>query len=233
MPGLDEFASRLSMLEDSYNNDKREAKEKSFFDKYGSKFKNDRGLGLSILNELDRQGIDVSAADEAVDQILDDLRVECRDLMDIIGDVKQAVEEQAEKIDAIKDVVDKEIADNPDSSVNPDTGAEEPLPEGGEMPLPEEGAAPEMPAEGEPMPPEGGEAPVPPEGGEAPMPPEGGEAPAAPEGAPEEEVPPETVPSDERIKKINRVVSDIRMKRIQSKGVKPCAAILSAATRGY
>lgn len=230
MAELEDMASRLSMLEDEYNNDKRVAKENNFFDKYGSKFKNDRGIGLSILNELDRQGIDVSAADEAVEAILDELRTECRELMDIIGDVRQAVEEQTEKIEAVKDVVDKEIADNPDSSVNPDEGAEAPLPEGGEMPVPEEGAAPEMPAppEGGAMPPEGEAAPVPPESGEAPVPPEGSEAPA-----PTEEENPETVPSDERIKNISRVVSDIRMKRIQSKGIKPSAAILSAASRGF
>ncbi|MBO6100072.1 MAG: hypothetical protein J6P07_01900 [Spirochaetaceae bacterium] len=79
--------------------------------------------------------------------------MECRELMDIIGDVKQAVEEQADKIDAIKDVVDKEVADNPDSNVEPDTG---------------EGAS------------EGGETPPLPEGGEPPIPPEGGEPPAEP-----------------------------------------------------
>ncbi|MBO7136680.1 MAG: hypothetical protein J6V73_08670 [Spirochaetaceae bacterium] len=227
MPELEELTSRLSSLENSYNNDKREAREKSFFDKYGAKFKNDRGVGLSILNELDRQGIDVSAADEAVEHILDDLRVECRELMDIIGDVKQAVEEQADKIDAIKDVVDKEVADNPDSNVEPDTGegASEggetpPLPEGGEPPIPPEGGEP--PAE-----------PMPPEGDEAPMPPEGGEPPAEPEGNPEEEKP-ETVPSDERIKKINGVVSNIRMKRIQSKkGVKISPAFVNAAMKGF
>ena len=227
MPELEELTSRLSSLENSYNNDKREAREKSFFDKYGAKFKNDRGVGLSILNELDRQGIDVSAADEAVEHILDDLRVECRELMDIIGDVKQTVEEQADKIDAIKDVVDKEVADNPDSNVEPDTGegASEggetpPLPEGGEPPIPPEGGEP--PAE-----------PMPPEGDEAPMPPEGGEPPAEPEGNPEEEKP-ETVPSDERIKKINGVVSNIRMKRIQSKkGVKISPAFVNAAMKGF
>jgi len=236
MPELEELTSRLSSLESRYDNDKREAKEKSFFDKYGAKFKNDRGVGLSILNELDRQGIDVSAADEAVDHILDDLRVECRELMDIIGDVKQAVEEQADKIDAIKDVVDKEVADNPDSNVEPDTGegASEggetpPLSEGGEAPMPPEGGEP-------PIPPEGGEPPaepMPPEGGEAPMPPEGGEPPAEPEGNPEEEKP-DTAPSDERIKKINSVVSDIRMKRIQSKkGVKISPAFINAAAKGF
>lgn len=233
MPELEELTSRLSSLENSYNNDKREAREKSFFDKYGAKFKNDRGVGLSILNELDRQGIDVSAADEAVEHILDDLRVECRELMDIIGDVKQAVEEQADKIDAIKDVVDKEVADNPDSNVEPDTG--EGASEGGETPPLPEGGEPPMPPEGgeAPIPPEGGEAPIPPEGGEPPIPPEGGEPPMPPEGNPEEEKP-ETVPSDERIKKINGVVSDIRMKRIQSKkGVKISPAFINAAMKGY
>ena len=65
------------------------------------------------------------------------------------------------------------------------------------------------------------------------MPPEGGEPPAEPEGNPEEEKP-ETVPSDERIKKINGVVSDIRMKRIQSKkGVKISPAFINAAMKGF
>lgn len=222
MPQLEDMFNELSQFKDEYQADKQKSREDSFFDKYGSKFKNDRGLGLAILNELDRQGVDTSAADEAVQAILDELRTECRSLLELVDEVKDSIDEQKDKIEAISDVVNQEIAANPDATTEP--GTEEPpmpevgeMPEGGEMPLPEEpapeAAAPEAA-------PEGGEVPA-----EIPE-----EVPAEP---PAEEPAPETVPSDERIKNISRVVSDIRMKRIQSKGFKPSSAIIEAATRGY
>lgn len=230
MPGIDELAAQLSQLSNDYYGDRRAKRESDFMSKYGSKFGNDRGLGLAILEELDSRGIDTSAADEAVQGIVDELRSEIDQLRSLLGDVE-------EKTEAIKDAVDSAVAGNPDSSKDA------------------EGAAPEMPAEPPVEPPaEGGEpAPeAPAEGGEAPAelapeaPAEGGEAPAEPpaEGA-GSELPPEveqmkeddTTVSDERLKKLQTVVSDVRMKRVKksedSNCFKPSASMIEIAQRGY
>ncbi|MBO6284447.1 MAG: hypothetical protein J6M63_11010 [Pseudobutyrivibrio sp.] len=193
MPGTEELLSRLQRLEDGYYGDKEAARQQQFFDTYGARFSNNRGLGLAILNELDARGIDTSAADEAVTQILDQLRTECNEIIESIKDVQQTAIDNAQKVEAIQDVVSQAAANNPEASIDPN-GGEMPTAEGMEVPpdavvdenmpvnVPEEmppegGDVPpeEMPPEGGEMPPEGGE--VPPEGGEMPMPPEGGEMP--------------------------------------------------------
>lgn len=238
MPGIDELAAQLSQLSNDYYGDRRAKRESDFMSKYGSKFGNDRGLGLAILEELDSRGIDTSAADEAVQGIVDELRSEIDQLRSLLGDVE-------EKTEAIKDAVDSAVAGNPDSSKDA------------------EGAAPEMPAEPPAEPPaEGGEpAPeMPAEGGEAPAEPapeepapeapaEGGEAPAEPpaEGA-GSELPPEveqmkeddTTVSDARLKKLKdykTILSDVRMKRVKkpedNNCFKPSASMIEIAQRGY
>ena len=192
MPSPDELLSRLQRLEAGYYGDREEARQKQFFDTYGARFSNNRGLGLAILNELDARGIDTSAADEAVQQILDQLRTECNEIIESIKDVQQTAIENAQKVEAIQDVVSQAAANNPDASIDPN-GGEMPSADGMEVPpdavvdenMPVDVPG-EMPPEGGEMPPEGGE--VPPEGGEMPpeeMPPEGGEMPPeepAPEG---------------------------------------------------
>ena len=90
MAGTEELMARLSQLENSYNADKQAAREKQFFDTYGGRFSNNRGLGLAILNELDARGIDTSAADEAVQQILDQLRTECNEILELTKEANEA-----------------------------------------------------------------------------------------------------------------------------------------------
>ena len=89
MPGTEELLARLQQLEDGYYGDKEAARQKNFFDTYGARFSNNRGIGLAILNELDARGIDTSAADEAVQQILDTLRTECNEIIESIKVVQQ------------------------------------------------------------------------------------------------------------------------------------------------
>ena len=55
-----------------------------FLDKYGTMFNNKRGIGLAILNELSRNNVDVSAADDAVQKILDQVRMEATQYMDAL-----------------------------------------------------------------------------------------------------------------------------------------------------
>ena len=194
MPGsIDELAQQLSQLSNDYYGDKRKARESDFMDKYGSKFKNDKGLGLAILDELDARGIDTSAADEAVQTIIDQLNSEVKELYNLLNDAKDAVKEQEEKIDTIKDVIDEQIADNKDSTKDSQDLEEPPAEpiEGGEE-MPDAGAMPPEPG------PDAGMAP--PDAGAGAMPPE---PPAPP--AQDEQIQAGQMLSDARLKTIKRM----------------------------
>lgn len=242
MAGTEELLARLQQLEDGYYGDKEAARQKNFLDTYGARFSNNRGIGLAILNELDARGIDTSAADEAVQEILNTLRVECNEIIEAIKDVQQDAIENAQKVEAIKEAVSDAVAQNPAASI----GGEPPAIESGEMPpeasveAAQEGAMPagmntENP--GEPAPEEPpAEAPAPEEPsteeqGPAPEPP--AEAPAP---APEE---PEKVTSDARMKTIHSVIANGRSRRRNLSAIKtnnsfkPSAGMLEAASRGY
>lgn len=222
----EDLLMRLQNLENSYYGDKEAARQQSFMDTYGGRFSNNRGLGMAILNELDARGIDTSAADEAVQQILDTLRTECNEIIESIKDVQESAIENARKVEEVANVVDEVVAGNSNATVGPDvpvTGTEEAITPGVEAP-----AEPNPDA----LMPEGGEMPPAESPVEAPAEPPV-EPPAEP---PVEEMPPEQVPSDERIKRIRAVVSDRRMKRIKStasNSYKPSASILEIAQRGY
>ena len=219
MPGTEELMARLQRLEDGYFGDKEQARQQKFFDMYGGSFSNDRSLGMAILNELDARGIDTSAADEAVQSIIDQLRTECNEIMSLISNVQDKAVEAQEKIDTIKDVVDNKVASNPEASVSP--GSEQPA----DMGNPDMGAEPPMPAgpeTGSEPPADMGNSDM---GGEPPMPagPEtgsetGSEPPAAP-----------MVPSDARIKNIRSAYDRIQARR---NSIKPSAGIIQAALGG-
>lgn len=123
MPGTEELMARLQQLEQGYYGDKEAARQQKFFDTYGERFSNNRGLGLAILNELDARGIDTSAADEAVGQILDQLRMECNEIISSIKDVQQTAVENAQKVEEIANVVAQAAAQNPNTDATPTMGA--------------------------------------------------------------------------------------------------------------
>lgn len=229
---LEELSLRLGSLEQARASDMQKAAQQAFMDKYGSRISNNGDLGLVILNELNRRNIDTSAADEAVQQILDQLRMEATMLLDTI---KQDMNQAAELVDKI-DSMDESI-----QAAAVATGTDL-SPESGEMP-------PEMPLTEEQAAVENGE--VPPEE----MPAEEGapadDAPAEiaaeevpPEPTPEEAMPPEeqlpnqTV-SDARMKRIKQLVSDRRAKcikknvSVQPTGSKLDASILSVCRGGF
>lgn len=223
MPGTEELMARLKQLEDGYYGDKEAARQREFFNTYGSRFSNNRGLGLAILNELDARGIDTSAADEAVTQIIDQLRTECNEIIEALKEVQQDAIAQAQKVEDIGNVVAQAVAENPNTDIPPESDV--PI----EMPpaeLPDEmqdaeelnmdaldeapaGDAPptEAPAEEEPV---QEEEPI--------------------EEEPIEELPPNQAVSDARMKSIRGTLTGIRQRR--ASGYKPSAGIISAAMGG-
>lgn len=235
MPGTEELLARLQQLENGYYGDKEAARQKNFFDTYGARFSNNRGIGLAILNELDARGIDTSAADEAVQEILDTLRMECNEIIESIKEVQQDAIENAQKVEAIQNVVSEVVAQNPDASV----GGEPPTVEGAEVTpdanMQELDPNAEVIPEG--MDTDNPEEPAPEDQGPAPEPPANTEEEPAPEDqepAPEE---PNKVTSDARMKNIRSAISNVRAKRMQTKqsanSFKPSAGMLEAASRGY
>ena len=188
---LEEMSMRLASIEDSIKAERDAKRQQEFMDRYGTMFSNNRDIGLAILNQLDRKGVDISAATEAVQSIIQDVLMECAMLMNVF---KNAVQQQGELMEKVSD-----IAQAVDTAMAP-TGVDIQS-----MLAPPDGMPPEgMPPEG--MPPEG----VPPEG----VPPEG----VPPEGAPPEGVPPEGAPlggttSDARVKNIIRKNGLVRPRR--------------------
>ena len=213
MPGTEELMARLQQLEDGYYGDKEAARQKQFFDTYGSRFSNNHGLGLAILNELDARGIDTSAADEAVTQIIDQLRTECNEIIEALKEVQTQAIEQAQKVEDIGNVVSEAVAANPNAD-DPNALPPEAMPpaEVGDMGI--EG----MGAEGEFNP---DEVPT----GDT----DNAEPPAEPPA--EEEPAPTDVPSDARIKNIRGALSRVKAKRAAA-SFKPSAGILNAAMGG-
>ena len=212
MAGTEELMARLSQLENSYNADKRAAREKQFFDTYGGRFSNNRGLGLAILNELDARGIDTSAADEAVQQILDQLRTECNEILELTKEANEAAIQNAQKVEEVANVVAQAVASNPDASM-PMTPP--PTVESAEMPP----AIDAMDPDGEFNPDD-----VPPAEGT--------------EGTEQTEPPADdTEVSDIRKKRVERMKSNWGKTRTQKKkgcgGFKPTAGMIEAASKGY
>ncbi len=238
MAGTEELMARLSQLENSYNADKRAAREKQFFDTYGGRFSNNRGLGLAILNELDARGIDTSAADEAVQQILDQLRTECNEILELTKEANEAAIQNAQKVEEVANVVAQAVASNPDASMPmspPPTveSAEVPPAIGAMDPDGEFNPDDVPPAEGA----EGTEQTEPPaegtEGTEQTEPPAEGT-----EGTEQTEPPADdTEVSDIRKKRIERMKSNWGKTRTQKKkgcgGFKPTAGMIEAASKGY
>ena len=222
MAGTEELMARLSQLENSYNADKQAAREKQFFDTYGGRFSNNRGLGLAILNELDARGIDTSAADEAVQQILDQLRTECNEILELTKEANEAAIQNAQKVEEVANVVAQAVASNPDASM-PMTPP--PTVESAEMPP----AIDAMDPDGEFNPDD-----VPPAEGA-----EGTEQTEPPAEGTEQTEPPadDTEVSDIRKKRVERMKSNWGKTRTQKKkgcgGFKPTAGMIEAASKGY
>ena len=235
MAGTEELMARLSQLENSYNADKQAAREKQFFDTYGGRFSNNRGLGLAILNELDARGIDTSAADEAVQQILDQLRTECNEILELTKEANEAAIQNAQKVEEVANVVAQAVASNPDASM---PMSPPPTVESAEIPPAIDAMDPDGEFNPDDVPPaDGTEQTEPPvestEGTEQTEPPVEGT-----EGTEQTEPPADdTEVSDIRKKRVERMKSNWGKTRTQKKkgcgGFKPTAGMIEAASKGY
>ena len=234
MAGTEELMARLSQLENSYNADKQAAREKQFFDTYGGRFSNNRGLGLAILNELDARGIDTSAADEAVQQILDQLRTECNEILELTKEANEAAIQNAQKVEEVANVVAQAVASNPDASM-PMTPP--PTVEPAEMPPAIDAMDPDGEFNPDDVPPaEGTEQTEQP--AEQPAEPPAEQPAENTEGAEQTEPPADdTEVSDIRKKRISRMKSNWgkthTQKKMEAKRFKPSAGMIEAASKGY
>lgn len=231
MPGTEELMARLQQLEDGYYGDKEAARQQQFFDTYGSRFSNNHGLGLAILNELDARGIDTSAADEAVTQIIDQLRTECNEIIEALKEVQTQAIEQAQKVEDIGNVVSEAVAANPNAD-DPNALPPEAMPpaEVGDMGIEGMGAEGEFNPDEVPMGNADNAMPTeePPESTEST---ESTESAESTEPPAENEPAPTDVPSDARIKNIRGALSRVKAKRAAA-SFKPSAGILNAAMGG-
>lgn len=147
---MEELTSRLAQLEAGYYGDKEADRQRRFFDRYGERFSNNQSLGMAILNELDARGVDTSAADEAVQQIIDQLNEDCEQIKSMLKATQRQLSQAEDKISAVADVVDERVAGNPLSA----TGVVQEAPPPEAVP---EGAAAGPTAEPTGEPPEGGQ----------------------------------------------------------------------------
>lgn len=227
---LQELAMRLNNLERARDADLQAQAQQAFMNKYGARIGNNQGLGMVILNELNRRGIDTSAADEAVQSILDQLRMEATALLDTIKvDMSQA-NQLMDKIDAIDQSVNAAALATGQDQGLPTQDMEPPIPEGVTPP-----ASPEAMAGGFPD----GDMPegfVPEQATEEQVP----EQPVPEEQVPEQPAPEEQVSDANKknilknLSKYKHVVSDIRKKRIQQpNGNKIDGGILAACQGGF
>lgn len=200
---LEELSMRLGSLERARATDMQKAAQQAFMDKYGSRISNNSSLGLIILNELNRRGVDTSAADEAVQEILDQLRMEATMLLDTIKDTMEQGSELLDKIDNMQESVEAAAAaTGADMSVSSE-----------EMPAElSEAEVGMMPEEQPPM--EG--APAPEEGMPADTGMEGAPAEGAPEEMPADMGEPPAEPAPEQMQEQGQVISDARMKRVKN-----------------
>lgn len=233
MAGTEELMARLTQLENSYNADKQAARERQFFDTYGGRFSNNRGLGLAILNELDARGIDTSAADEAVQQILDQLRTECNEILELTKEANEAAIQTAQKVEDVANVVSQAVASNPDASM-PTTPP--PTVEPAEVPPAIEDINPDGEFNPDKVPPAEGTE------GTTEAPPAEEQPPVeeqTAEGSTPAEVPPaeDTEVSDIRQKRISRMKSNWgkthTQKKMEASSFKPTAGMIEAASKGY
>ena len=199
--GLEPRLQALEALAEQIQADKAQATQEknlqSILDQYGLQFNGRRDVGMEILNQLNRQGVDVSAASSnAIQDIITDMQAQISQLYDDFNQKRQEMDQVQQEAAQLADQInkiDETVANATDSENQPDANIEPP--------------APEMPS-AEPAPAATDMAPPAPE--DQMMPPEA----AAPEMPPAEPVPAtEPVPP---AADPNAVMSDVRVKNVET-----------------
>lgn len=212
--GLADLSQRIAALEEDKRLAQEEAEQNAFIDKYGSRFSNDRGIGVAILGELSRRGVDVSAADEAVQSILDQIRQEATMLLDKINQNQSEVSNLVDEVNKISESVTAVTDGTAGAPGTEGAIGEEPVP-------PAEPVMETPPAEAAPP-------------AEPPM--ETPPAEPAPPAEPPMESPPaeaaQGVPSDLRVKRVAALNDHYSKKNSKSNSIKPSLGILRAALGG-
>lgn len=199
-----ELEARLMALEQARENDLMRATEEAFMNRYGGAISNSRSLGLTIMNELARRGIDIGpASNEVVARIIEQLRGECNAILDATAQAKSFIESLAAQ--ASQKLDEMNATQEAVSAAAAATGNEAEMPISEAMAEMQPGAQEQIPTE--PMPPEAaGE--VPPE-----VPPEAAPAPAE---VPPEQPPAEQPPAEQPPIKPDEVTSDKNAKNIKA-----------------
>lgn len=216
----DSLLKRLQALEDAEKSRQRKADFDTIMGSYGDEFSGNEDFGYALVDELHNRGVDMSAADSVVKEILDELRQEIssaaemlriqinrvNDLQEKAQDIQEAVvAAEAKTGEGVDDAAPMTAETDVNAEPAPDMGTKTPAPDmSTEAPAPEMGAAPtEEPA------PDVGAAPT--------------EAPAPDMSA---QLPPGVALSDARLKKIKGIVSSRRPQKVSapakvSDGFKP------------
>ena len=248
----EELEMALNNVEQAHGAQLNQMAEQEFFDRYGSKFGNDKGLGLAILENLNAEGFDTSAADDAVQKIINQFREECTRTQNLLAENNQEVQRKIEdnkiaadiainELNKKADAMDKAVMEAAGSTGNQELASEvaqaamEPTaPEdlgagNAEVPPPvEEPATPaEEPMATEPPAPEAA-APVEPQQGKV----QQSAVPTVPSTPGEQPLGPTQIPSDERLKRIrSKLAARINNKRQQRNTTKLNSNIIEACGR--
>lgn len=102
---IEELGRRLESLETAKRVADEQAQQSMFIDKYGTKFNKNPDLAVAILGELNRRGVDVSAADDAVQQIMDQLRMELTQAMDRVQQMVTDLSATMDKVNTVDEAV--------------------------------------------------------------------------------------------------------------------------------
>lgn len=216
----DSLLKRLQALEDAEKSRQRKADFDTIMGSYGDEFSGNEDFGYALVDELHNRGVDMSAADSVVKEILDELRQEVSSAAEMLRVQINRVNDLQEKAQDIQEAVvaaEAKTGEGVDDATPMAAETEAPAPDMGAEPTTPEAPAPDMGAA--PAPDMSAEMPAPDMGAEAPVP----EAPAPDMGA---QLPPGVALSDARLKKIKGIVSSRRPQKVSapaqvSDGFKP------------
>lgn len=212
MDNLEPRLQALEALAEQMQAEKAQAAQdrdlQSVLDTYGMQFNNRKDVGMEILNQLSRQGVDVSAASSnAVQDIITDMQAQISQLYDDFNQKRQemdAVQREAADLADQVNKMDEVVMNAANEPGQPDANIEPPAPE---APAPDMSAPQDMPPA-----PDAGMAPPPAPDMGAPAPDAG--MPPAPEAPAPEMAAPAPMPQEPAP---NMAVSDERMKNIDTR----------------